>query len=597
MPVKQFWSRLKEYRKECILGPAFKLLEAVFELIVPLIIARLVDEGLRLQSPPAVYQSVLQLVLMALLGLAASVTAQYFAARAAIGFCTGLRHDLFAHIQSLAYADLDRLGSSTLITRITGDVNQVQTGINLGLRLLLRSPFVVFGALIMAWSIDSGSALVFGGVILVLFVIVFGIILGTMPLQKKVREGLDGVTGATRENLSGVRVIRAFVQEENQTERFIRLNRLLTQIQLHTGRLTAAMNPLTFLVLNAGIILLIHTGALKVDGGALTQGQLIALYNYMGQILVELVKLANLIVTLTKSAACARRVNDILVSEPSQADGGESLPDGPLAIAFEDVSVRYSATGDPSLEHISFSAAPGETVGIIGGTGSGKTTLVNLIPRFYDVSGGAVKIGGRDIRDYRLSSLRRAVGIVPQHAVLFRGTIRSNLLWRDPDATDKDLDEALRTAQASDIIGRKELGLDEPVRQGGANFSGGQRQRLTIARALSGRPAVLILDDSSSALDYATDAALRRALRALSWKPVTFIVSQRTASVRYADRILVLDDGVCVAQGTHEELLERCDVYREIHEAQQEAPSGRAAEKAAEGLPEKAARAGGGEGR
>lgn len=573
MPVKRFWSGLKEYRKECILGPAFKLLEAVFELIVPLIIARLVDEGLRQQALPVVWRCVLQLVLMALLGLAASVTAQYFAARAAIGFSTALRHDLFAHIQSFSYADLDRFGSSTLITRITGDINQVQTGINLGLRLLLRSPFVVFGALIMACSIDPGSALVFGGVILALFLIVFGIILGTMPLQKKVREGLDGVTAATRENLSGVRVIRAFVQEENQSERFTRLNRLLTKIQLLTGRLTAAMNPMTFLVLNAGILLLIHTGALKVDSGGLTQGQLIALYNYMGQILVELVKLANLIVTLTKSAACARRVNDILLTPSSQEDGEALLPEGPVSLSFEDVSVRYSATGDPSLEHVSFSAAPGETVGIIGGTGSGKTTLVSLVPRFYDVSAGSVKLGGRDVREYRLASLRKAVGIVPQHAVLFRGTIRSNLLWRDPDATEEELREALRTAQASDIIEKKELGLDEPVRQGGTNFSGGQRQRLTIARALTGRPAVLILDDSSSALDYATDAALRRSLRELPWKPVTLIVSQRTASVRFADRILVLDDGACIAQGTHEELLETCPVYREIHEAQQELPS------------------------
>ena len=573
VPVKRFWSRLKDYRKECILGPAFKLLEAVFELIVPLIIARMVDDGLRRQSWSVVYNSVFLLVLMALLGLAASVTAQYFAARAAIGFSTRLRHDLFAHIQTFSYTDLDHFGSSTLITRITGDINQVQTGINLGLRLLLRSPFVVFGALIMACTIDTGSVLVFGGVILALFLIVFGIILGTMPMQKKVREGLDGVTAATRENLSGVRVIRAFVREADQVERFTRLNKALTRIQLVTGRLTAAMNPLTFCVLNAGIIVLIHTGALKVDGGALTQGQLIALYNYMGQILVELVKLANLIVTLTRSAACARRVNDILDTTSSQEDGEAPVPDGPLGLSFEDVSVRYSATGDPSLEHVSFTAAPGETVGIIGGTGSGKTTLVSLIPRFYDVSAGAVMLGGRDVREYSLASLRNAVGIVPQQAVLFRGTIRSNLLWRDPDATGEELTEALRTAQASDIIEKKELGLDEPVRQGGANFSGGQRQRLTIARALVGRPSVLILDDSSSALDYATDAALRQSLRELSWKPVTFIVSQRTASVRFADRILVLDDGVCLGQGTHEELLETCPVYREIHEAQQEMPS------------------------
>ena len=571
--MRQFWSRLKAYRKECILGPAFKLLEAVFELIVPLIIAQLVDEGLRMESYPVVYRCVLLLVAMALLGLAASVTAQYFAAKAAIGFSTGLRHDLFAHIQSLSYTDLDHFGASTLITRITGDINQVQTGINLGLRLLLRSPFVVFGALIMAFTIDSGSALIFAAVIVVLFLIVFGIILGTMPLQKKVRENLDGVTGATRENLSGVRVIRAFVQEENQTGRFTKLNQALTRIQLFTGRLTAALNPLTFLVLNVGIIILIRTGAWKVDGGTLTQGQLIALYNYMTQILVELIKLANLIVTLTKSGACARRVNDILLQQPSQKDGEASVPEGLVSLSFEDVSVRYSSTGDPSLEHISFSAAPGETIGIIGGTGSGKTTLVSLIPRFYDVCDGSVKIGGRDVREYRLASLRRAVGIVPQHAVLFRGTIRSNLLWRDPDATEEELKEALRIAQGADIIDKKELGLDEPVKQGGTNFSGGQRQRLTIARALTGRPSVLILDDSSSALDYATDAALRRSLRELSWKPVTFIVSQRTASVRYADRILVLDDGECIGQGTHEELLDTCQVYREIHEAQQETPA------------------------
>ena len=573
--MRQFWSRLKEYRKECILGPAFKLLEAVFELIVPLIIAQLVDEGLRMESYPVVYRCVLLLVLMAVLGLAASVTAQYFAARAAIGFSTGLRHDLFAHIQSLSYTDLDHFGTSTLVTRITGDINQVQTGINLGLRLLLRSPFVVFGALIMAFTIDAGSALIFAAVILVLFLIVFGIILGSMPLQKKVRENLDGVTGATRENLSGVRVIRAFVQEENQTERFTRLNQLLTKIQLFTGRLTSAMNPLTFLVLNAGIIILIRTGALKVDSGALTQGQVIALYNYMTQILVELIKLANLIVTLTKSAACARRVNDILVQDPSQKDGEASVPEGPVSLSFEDVSVRYSSTGDPSLEHISFAAAPGETIGIIGGTGSGKTTLVSLIPRFYDVSDGAVRLGGLDVRNYRLASLRKAIGIVPQHAVLFRGTIRSNLLWRNPEATEDELREALRIAQGADIIDKKELGLDEPVKQGGTNFSGGQRQRLTIARALTGRPSVLILDDSSSALDYATDAALRRSLRELDWKPITFIVSQRTASVRYADRILVLDDGVCIGQGTHEELLETCQVYREIHEAQQETAADR----------------------
>ena len=573
LPVSKFWSQMKAYRKECVLGPAFKLLEAVFELIVPLIIARLVDEGLRMQVSGVVSRCVFQLVLMAVLGLAASVTAQYFAARAAIGFCTRLRHSVFDRIQSLSYADLDRLGISTLITRLTGDINQVQTGINLGLRLLLRSPFVVFGAMVMAWTIDSRSALLFAGVIAALFLIVFGIILGAMPLQRKVREDLDGVTGATRENFSGVRVIRAFVQEEPQIRRFDRLNAFLTGAQLLAGRLTAALNPLTFLALNAGIILLIRTGAVRVDSGSLTQGQLIALYNYMGQILVELVKLANLIVTLTKSGACARRVSDILSLSSSQEDGTADLPADIGELVFEDVSVRYSDSGDPSLEHLSFSARPGETVGVIGGTGSGKSTLVSLIPRFYDVSSGSVRLGGRDLREYRLASLRNAVGIVPQYASLFRGTIRSNLLWGNPDAGDGDLYEALRLAQASDIIEKKELGLDEPVKQGGLNFSGGQRQRLTIARALVRRPAVLILDDSASALDYATDAALRRALRSLSWKPVTFIVSQRTSSVRYADRIIVLDDGVCVGQGTHAELLKTCAVYREIDEAQREKPS------------------------
>ena len=571
--MKGFWSQMKAYRKECVLGPAFKLLEALFELIVPLIIARLVDEGLRQHAQPVVIRCALLLVLMAVLGLAASVTAQYFAARAAIGFSSRLRRALFDRIQSLSYADLDRLGSSPLITRITGDINQVQTGINLGLRLLLRSPFVVFGAMVMAWSIDGRSALIFAGVILVLFVIVFGIMALTMPMQKNVRSRLDEVTGATRENLTGVRVIRAFVQEKLQEGRFRRLNDRLTGAQLKTGRITAAMNPLTFLALNAALILLIRTGAIRVDGGSLTQGQLIALYNYMSQILVELVKLANLIVTLTRSAACARRVNEILQLSSSQPDGEAELPSDPGELVFEDVSVRYSDSGDPSLEHISFKARRGETVGIIGGTGSGKSTLVSLIPRFYDVSAGSVRLGGRDVREYRLASLRAAVGIVPQHAYLFRGTIRSNLLWGNPDAEDADLLEALSAAQGSDIIAKKELGLDEPVEQGGSNFSGGQRQRLTIARALVRKPAVLILDDSASALDYATDAALRRALRSLPSRPVTLIVSQRTASVRFADRILVLDDGVCVGSGTHEELLQSCSVYREIHAAQQDVPS------------------------
>ena len=568
--MRQLWKGLRDYRKECVLGPGFKLLEALFELIVPLIIARLVDEGLRAGNAGLVWQCALLLALMALLGLAASVTAQYFAAKAAIGYATALRHRLFGHIQSLSYADLDHLGASTLITRMTGDINQLQNGINLGLRLLLRSPFVVFGAMIMAFTIDVGSALIFLAVIAVLFVIVFGIILGAVPLNRKTRTHLDAVTAATRENLSGVRVIRAFVREAAEQRRFGELNDRLTKAQLKAGWLTAAMNPLTFLTLNLAILFLLHTGAVRVDAGTLTQGQVIALYNYMSQILVELVKLANLIVTLTKAAACSRRVNEVLAVTPSQADGAETLdPTTPLSLTFDDVSIRYHASGDPALEHISFTAAPGETVGVIGGTGSGKTTLVNLVPRFYDATGGRVLVGGRDVKTLRLSSLRGAIGMVPQQAVLFRGTIRSNLAWGNPEATEEDMLQALRLAQAEDILAKKEQGLDTPVEQGGRNFSGGQRQRLTIARALTRRPRILILDDSASALDYATDAALRRALRQLPDRPLTLIVSQRTASVRFADRILVLDDGVCVGQGTHNQLLETCPVYREIHEAQQ----------------------------
>ena len=568
--MKHLWTELKDYRKECILGPSFKLLEALFELLVPLIIANLVDQGIRPESSSVIIRSALLLLFLALLGLLASVTAQYFAAKAAIGYSSRLRSRLFAHIQSLSYADLDHLGTSTLITRMTGDVNQVQTGINLGLRLLLRSPFVVFGAMVMAFMIDSGSALIFLGVIGVLFLIVFGIILLTMPMQRNVRSSLDDVTSATRENLSGVRIIRAFVQEDQQISRFDRLNKHLTTAQLHTGRWSAALNPLTFLVLNLAIILLIRTGAFRVDSGTLTQGQLIALYNYMGQILVELVKLANLIVTLTKSAACRHRIDDILALSSSQANGTDSFPsDEPVHLVFDDVSIRYSATGDDALEHISFDARSGETIGVIGGTGSGKTTLVNLIPRFYDVTSGQIRINGKDIRSYRLSSLRKAIGIVPQHAVLFKGSIRSNLLWGNPDASEEMLLQACSIAQASDIIAKKEKGLDEEVEQGGRNFSGGQRQRLTIARALVRQSAVLILDDSASALDYATDAALRRALRQLPSSPLTLIVSQRTSSVRFADRIIVLEDGVCVGYGTHEELLASCPVYREIHMAQQ----------------------------
>ena len=559
---------MKPYRKECVLGPLFKLLEALFELIVPLLIARLVDEAIPSGEGGAIVRCGLLLAALALIGLAASVTAQYFAARAAIGFSSSLRHAVFSHIHSLSYADLDRLGSATLITRLTSDINQVQTGVNLGLRLLLRSPFVVFGAMIMAFTIDARLALIFVGVILVLFLIVFGIILGTMPMQRKVREDTDAISAVTRENLSGVRVIRAFRREGAETARFEKLNSLLARAQEHAGHFTAALNPLTYVVLNLAVVLLLRSGAVRIDAGSLSQGQVIALYNYISQILVELIKLANLIVSLTKAAACARRVSGVLEVAPSQQDGHRELREEDLAsLSFRDVSISYYQSGDAALEHISFTARPGQTVGVIGGTGSGKSTLVNLIPRFYDHTSGDILYGDTPIQELTLRSLRARIGVVPQHATLFEGTIRSNLLWGNPEATEAELWAALETAQAAEIVRGKPAGLDEPVRQGGRNFSGGQRQRLTIARALVRRPAILILDDSASALDFATDAALRRALRQMPDPPLTFIVSQRTSAVRFADLILVLEDGLCVGQGTHEQLLQTCPVYREIHEA------------------------------
>ncbi len=566
--MKRLVAWMTPYRKECVLGPLFKLLEALLELIVPLIIAQLVDRAIPSGDGGAVLRCGALLAALALVGLAASVTAQYFAARAAIGFSTSLRHAVFSHIHSLSFADLDRLGSATLVTRLTGDINQVQTGVNLGLRLLLRSPFVVFGAMIMAFTIDGRLALIFVGVIAVLFLIVFGIILGTMPMQRQIRTDTDAVSAVTRENLSGVRVVRAFRREAGETARFDRLNRVLTRAHLHAGRFTAALNPLTYVALNLAIVLLLRSGAVRVNAGSLTQGQVIALYNYMSQILVELVKLANLIVTLTKSAACARRVSELLEVSPSQQDGTREITPADLSsLTFRDVGIAYYASGDAALEHISFTALPGQTIGIIGGTGSGKSTLVNLIPRFYDHTSGEILFGDTPIRDLKIASLRQAIGVVPQRAALFQGTIRSNLLWGNPEATDQDLWNALEIAQAAEIVRGKPAGLEEPVQQGGRNFSGGQRQRLTIARALVRRPAILILDDSASALDYATDAALRRALREMDNPPLTFIVSQRTSSVRFADRILVLEDGLCVGQGTHAELLASCPVYREIHEA------------------------------
>ena len=571
--LKKLLVYLKDFKKECVLGPLFKLLEASFELIVPLIVAAIIDRGIPGGDTPYILRMVAWLGILALVGLISAVTAQYFAARAAIGFSAKLRHALMAHIQSLSYTEIDTLTTSTLVTRMTSDVNQVQTGVNLTLRLLLRSPFVVFGAMIMAFTIDAGCALIFVGVIAVLCVIVFGIMLATIPMYRRVQGQLDSVTAATRENLTGVRVIRAFCKEESETEAFNRRNQLLTRMQLAVGRVSAAMNPVTYVVINIAVILLLQAGAIRVDAGTLSQGQVVALYNYMSQILVELVKMANLIITLTKSMACAGRIATVLDVRSSQRDG-ELVPDKNAprgAVAFEDVSLRYHGAGDDTLQNVTFTAKPGQTIGVIGGTGSGKTSLVNLIPRFYDATAGRVLVDGIDVTKLRKEELRRRIAVVPQKAMLFKGTIRSNLLWGNESATEQDLTDALTVAQALDVVASKEKGLDEPVEQGGRNFSGGQRQRLTIARALVRKPEILILDDSASALDYATDASLRRAIRQMENPPTTFIVSQRAASIRFADLILVLDDGLVVGMGTHEELLASCAVYQEIYASQFEA--------------------------
>lgn len=571
--LKKLLVYLQDFKKECVLGPLFKLLEASFELIVPLIVAAIIDRGIPGNDIPYILRMIAWLGILALVGLISAVTAQYFAARAAIGFSAKLRHALMAHIQSLSYTEIDTLTTSTLVTRMTSDVNQVQTGVNLTLRLLLRSPFVVFGAMIMAFTIDAGCALIFAGVIAVLCVIVFGIMLATIPMYRRVQGQLDSVTAATRENLTGVRVIRAFCKEESETGAFNRRNQLLTRMQLAVGRVSAAMNPVTYVVINVAVILLLQAGAIRVNAGTLSQGQVVALYNYMSQILVELVKMANLIITLTKSMACAGRIATVLSVRSSQRDG-ELVPaaDAPRgAVAFEDVSLRYHGAGDDTLQNVTFTAQPGQTIGVIGGTGSGKTSLVNLIPRFYDATEGRVLVDGIDVTKLRKDELHRRIAVVPQKAMLFKGTIRSNLLWGNESATEQDLADALGVAQALDVVASKEKGLDEPVEQGGRNFSGGQRQRLTIARALVRKPEILILDDSASALDYATDANLRRAIRQMENPPTTFIVSQRAASIRFADLILVLDDGLVVGMGTHEELLASCAVYQEIYASQFEA--------------------------
>ena len=568
--MKKLLVFLKEYKKESILGPLFKLLEASFELLVPLVMAAIIDVGSAGGDKGYVMKMCGVLVLLALIGLVCSLTAQFFAAKAAVGFAAKLRHALFSHIQGFSFSELDEVGSATLITRMTSDVNQVQSGVNLVLRLFLRSPFIVFGAMIMAFTIDVKAAMIFVVTIPALAVVVFGIMLISIPLSKKVQAGLDEVLRITRENLTGVRVIRAFHKEEEEEEHFREKNTFLTGLQLHVGKISALMNPLTYVLINLGLVALIWTGGLRVHTGAITQGEVVALVNYMSQILVELVKLANLIITVTKAVACGNRIESVLEMNSTMEDGTEERGKdaAEYLVDFENVSMRYQGGGAEAVSGITLRVKPGETIGIIGGTGAGKSTVVNLIPRFYDISGGSLRVNGRDVREYELKSLRDMIGIVPQKAVLFSGTIRENMQWGKSEATDEEIYEALEIAQAKDFVEEKDGKLEARIDQGGKNLSGGQRQRLTIARALIKKPKILILDDSASALDYATDANLRRAIRNMKDSPTVFLVSQRAASILHADQILVLDDGEAVGLGTHEELLQKCEVYQESYYSQ-----------------------------
>lgn len=569
--MKHLYPYLRRFRKESILAPLFKMLEATFDLLVPMVVADIIKVGIAGGDTTYIWTRCGLLVLMALIGLLCSFTAQYFAARAAIGTSTGLRHELMAHIQSLSFSELDTLGVSTLITRMTSDVNQVQNGLNMFLRLFLRSPFIVAGAMIAAFTIDTQIALIFLAAIPVLAVIVFGIMRITSPMYKTVQSRLDAVTGATRENLSGVRVVRAFGREDAEEENFVQQNGSLNAMQLKVGRIAALMNPLTYVVVNLGIIGILYFGANKIGRGALLSGDVVALVNYMSQILVELVKLANLVVLLTRAIASMGRVSQVLdtpstMAFPEKPVSADAASD--VAVAFDHVSLRYQGAGAESLSDVTFTAKKGQTIGVIGGTGSGKTTLISLIPRFYDATKGQVTLLGQPITAYSKAELNRHVAVVMQKAQLFKGTIRSNLLWGNENATDEELWHALSIAQSEDFVRQKPGKLDDPVEQGGRNLSGGQRQRLTIARALVGHPDILILDDSASALDYATDAALRKALRTLPAETTLFIVSQRTSSLRHADQIIVLDDGHVVGIGTHDALMQTCEVYREIHESQ-----------------------------
>ena len=567
--MKKLMVYLTGYKKECVIAPAFKMLEALFDLFVPLVMANIINIGIPAEDTGYIFRRCGLMILLGLVGLSCSVIAQYYAARAAVGFSAGLRHGLFDHVQHLSCAQLESIGSATIITRMTSDANQVQNGVNMVLRLFLRSPFIVFGSLILAFTIHWKAAVIFAAAIPVLFVIIFGIMALTIPGYRKVQGKLDRVTRITQENLTGVRVVRAFHKEEQEQAEFNAANAALNRQQQVVGRISSLMNPLTYVVVNLATVAILQTGAVSIHAGALQQGDVIALVNYMSQVLVELVKLANLVVTMTRSMASADRIAAVLELEPEKETGTlRPTAEGTASVTFLDAGIAYSGSSQESLSHVTFSARPGQTIGVIGGTGSGKTTLVNLIPRLYDCTSGEVQVFGRNVKAYDSVALRQMVGVVPQRARLFSGTIRSNLCFGAPDATDEQLWQALETAQCAEVVREKPGGLDEEVEQGGRNFSGGQKQRLCIARALVTNPSILILDDSASALDYATDAALRKAIRALPGAPTVFIVSQRVSSLRHAELILVLDEGAVVGQGTHEELMDSCSVYREIYESQ-----------------------------
>ncbi|MBQ8814950.1 MAG: ABC transporter ATP-binding protein [Lachnospiraceae bacterium] len=567
--MKKLLVYIKDYKKESILGPLFKMLEATLDLLVPLVMAAIIDKGIAANDTPYILRMGLLLVFLGFVGLVFSITAQYFAAKASVGFCTKIRHALFAHIQSLSFSEMDKLGTSTMITRMTSDINQVQSGVNLALRLFLRSPFVVFGAMIVAFTIDVKAAVIFTIVIPLLSIVVFGIMLWSIPQYKRVQAALDKVLGITRENLTGVRVIRAFNKEESEVGRFKLSNEDLTRLQQFVGRVSALMNPVTYIIVNIGTVILIYSGALRVDGGAISQGDVVALVNLMSQILVELVKLANLIITVTKAVACANRIQNVLdipVAEKPTGVPGAADDSTPI-VEFRHVNLTYAGAGDESLTDSDFKVMKGQTVGIIGGTGSGKSSVVNMIPGFYPATAGQVLVDGMDVAEYDPEALRSRIGMVLQKAVLFKGTIRENLAWGNPDASDEDMYRALDIAQAREFVDKKDKGLDSEIAQGGKNLSGGQKQRLTIARAIVRKPDILILDDSASALDFATDAKLRKAIREIDDMTV-FIVSQRASSIQYADQIIVLDDGQIAGIGTHDELLAGCDVYQEIYYSQ-----------------------------